>query len=151
MRKPLSKLLEGEKLWLESGKFDFIVSVWVMKQFWVLFIHLFNTFLLSSYCSHTGTSVQSLSMPDSATPWPAAHQASLPITSSQSLLKLKSIKSVMPSNHLILCHPLLLLPSIFSSNRVFSKWVSSLHQVAKILEFQLQYQSFQWIFRTDLL
>ena len=40
------------------------------------------------------------------TPWTAAHQASLPITSSQSLLKLKSIKSVMPSNHLILCHPL---------------------------------------------
>ena len=54
------------------------------------------------------------------TPWTAAHQASLPITSSQSLLKLKSIKSVMPSNHLILCHVLLLLPSIFPSIRVFS-------------------------------
>ena len=56
-----------------------------------------------------------------ATPWTAARQASLAITNSQSLLKLMSIKSVMPSNHLILCHPLLLLPSIFPSIRVFSK------------------------------
>ena len=56
-----------------------------------------------------------------ATPWTAAHQVSLSITNSQSLLKLMSIESVMPSNHLILCHPLLLLPSIFSSIRVFSK------------------------------
>ena len=54
------------------------------------------------------------------TPWTAACQASLSITNSQSLLKLMSITSVMPSNHLILCHPLLLLPSIFSSTRVFS-------------------------------
>ena len=55
-----------------------------------------------------------------ATPWTAARQASLSITNSQSLLKLMSIESVMPSNHLILCHPLLLLPSIFPSIRVFS-------------------------------
>ena len=55
-----------------------------------------------------------------ATPWTAAHQASLSITISWSLLKLMSIKSLMPSNHLILCHPLLLLPSIFPSIRVFS-------------------------------
>ena len=54
------------------------------------------------------------------TPWTAACQASLSITSSQSLLKLMSIMSVIPSNHLILCHPLLLLPSIFPSIRVFS-------------------------------
>ena len=54
------------------------------------------------------------------TPWAAARQASLPITNSRSLLKLMFIKSVMPSNHLILCHPLLLLPSIFPSIRVFS-------------------------------
>ena len=53
------------------------------------------------------------------TPWTAAHQASLSITNSQSLLKLKSIKSVMPSNQLILCCPILLLPSIFPSIRVF--------------------------------
>ena len=55
-----------------------------------------------------------------ATPWTAAHQASLSITSSRSLLKLMSIESVMPSNHLILCRPLLLVPSIFPSIRVFS-------------------------------
>ena len=55
-----------------------------------------------------------------ATPWTAAHQASLSITSSQSLLRLMFIESVMPSNHLILCHPLLLLPSIFPSIGVFS-------------------------------
>ena len=54
------------------------------------------------------------------TPWTAACQASLPITNSQSLLKLMSIKLVMPSNHLILCHPLLVLPSTLSSLRVFS-------------------------------
>ena len=54
------------------------------------------------------------------TPWTTAHQASLSITSSRSLLKFMSIKSVMPSNHLIFCRPLLLLPSIFPSIRVFS-------------------------------
>ena len=54
------------------------------------------------------------------TPWTAARQASLPITNSQSLLKLVSIESMMPPNHLILCPPLLLLPSIFYSIRVFS-------------------------------
>ena len=58
---------------------------------------------------------------DSATPWTAAHQASLSITNSQSPLKPMSIELVMPSNHLILCHPLLLLPSIFPSIRVFPK------------------------------
>ena len=54
------------------------------------------------------------------TPWTAAFQTSLSITNSQSLLKLMSIELVMPSNHLILCRPLLLLPSIFSNIRVFS-------------------------------
>ena len=54
------------------------------------------------------------------TPWTTAHQASLFITNSQSLLKPMSIELVMPSNHLILCHPLLLLPSIFLSIRIFS-------------------------------
>ena len=66
------------------------------------------------------SSVQSLSRVRLfVTPWTAAHQASLSITNSHSLLKLMSIESVMPSNHLILCHPLL-LPSIFPSIRVFS-------------------------------
>ena len=55
-----------------------------------------------------------------ATPWIAALQAPLSITNSRSSLRLTSIESVMPSNYLILCHPLLLLPSIFPSNRVFS-------------------------------
>ena len=55
-----------------------------------------------------------------ATPWTEACQASLSITSSQSLLRLMSIESVMPSNHLILCHPLFLLPSVFPSIKVFS-------------------------------
>ena len=67
------------------------------------------------------SSVQSLSCVQLfVTPWTATHWASLSITSSWSLLKLISIKSVMPSNHFILCRPLLFLPSIFSSIRVFS-------------------------------
>ena len=61
-----------------------------------------------------------------STPWTAARQASLSFTISRSLLKLKSIESVMPSNHLIFCCPLLLLPSIFPSIRVFSN-ESALH------------------------
>ena len=61
-----------------------------------------------------------------ATPWTAAQQASLSFTISQSLLKLISIESVMPSNHVILCCPLLLLPSIFPSIRIFSN-ESALH------------------------
>ena len=65
-------------------------------------------------------------MSDSATPWTAACQASLPFTISQSLLRLMSIELVMPSNPLILCHPLLLLPSVFPSTRVFSN-ESALH------------------------
>ena len=73
------------------------------------------------------SSVQSLSRVRLfAAPWTAARQASLSITNSQSLLKLMSIEWVMPSNHLILCHPLLLPPSIFPSVRVFSN-ESALH------------------------
>ena len=64
--------------------------------------------------SHSGVT-------DSVTPQTAAHQASMSITNSQSLFKLMSTESVMPSNHLILFHPLLLPPSIFPSFRVFSK------------------------------
>ena len=67
------------------------------------------------------SSVQSLSRVQLfATPWIAARQASVSITNSRSLLKLMSIESIIPSNHLILCRPLLLLPSIFPSIRVFS-------------------------------
>ena len=68
-----------------------------------------------------------------ATAWTAAHQAFLSFTISRSLLKLVSIESVMPSNHLILCHPLILLPSIFPSIRVFSfklvSWPPCYHQI----------------------
>ena len=76
---------------------------------------------LEYLCDRYFSSVQSLRRIQLfATPWTAAHQVSLSITNSQSLLKLMSIMSVMPSNHVILCHPLLLLPSIFPSIRVFS-------------------------------
>ena len=75
------------------------------------------------------SSVQSLSCVQLfATPWITARQASLSITNSQSLLKLMSIESVMPSSHLILCHPFLLLPSIPPSIRVFSD-ESTLHMM----------------------
>ena len=78
-----------------------------------------------------------------ATPWTAARQASLSFTISQSLLKLMSIESVMPPNPLTLCHPLLLLPSIFPTIKV-SSIESALHiSLVKILELQLQHWSFQ--------
>ena len=97
------------------------------------------------------SSVQSLSQVRLfPTPWIAAHQDFLSITNFLSLLKPMSIESVMPSSHLILCRPLLLLPPVPPSIRVFSN-ESTLHQVAKVLEFQLQHQSFQWTPRTDLL
>ena len=80
-----------------------------------------------------------------------ACQASLSITNSQSLLKIMSIESVMPSNHLIpLSSP---YPPAFnlSQHQGLFKWVSSSHQMARVLEFQLQHQSFQWTLRTDFL
>ena len=99
------------------------------------------------------SSVQSLSYVEVfATPWITAHQASLSFNSSRPLLKLMSVELVMPSNHLILCRPLLLLPqSSKTQHQSLFQWVSSLHQVAKVLELQLQHQSFQWLFRTDFL
>ena len=87
---------------------------------------------------------------DSATLWTAAHQAFLSITNSWSLLKLTSIELVMPSNHLILSSPSLPAFNHFQHQGLF-KSVGSLHQVARVLEFQLQHQSIQWIFRTDFL
>ena len=87
---------------------------WMDKQMWYIYIiEYYSVQLLSCVWLF-------------ATPWTAARQASLSITNSQSLLKLMSIESVMPSNHLILCRPLLLLPSIFPSIRVFSN-ESALH------------------------
>ena len=72
-----------------------------------------RSFKQAAYCCSVGKSCLF------ATPWTTAHRASLSLTISQSLLKLMSVESVMASNHLIPCHPLLLLPSIFPSIRVF--------------------------------
>ena len=84
-----------------------------------------------------------------ATLWAATRQASLSFTATWSLLSFLPIESVVPSSHFILCCPFLLLPSVFPGIRVFSN--DSSHQVAKVLELQLQYLSFQWIFRVDYL
>ena len=95
------------------------------------------------------TSIQSLICVWLCDPLDCSMSGFLSITNSQSLLKLTSIESVIPSSPLILCHPLLLLPPIPPSIRVFSN--QSSHEVAKVLEFQLQHQSFQRVFRTDFL
>ena len=88
--------------------------------------------------------VQPLSrVPLFATPWTVAHQASLSFCISWSLLKLMPIELVMPSNHLILCHILLLLPSIFPSIRVFSNESALRIRWPKYLSFSFQHQSFQ--------
>ena len=87
---------------------------------------------------------------DSVTPWTSARQASLSITNSWSSPKLLSIESVMPSNHLILLSPSPPALNLSQHQGLFT-WVSSLHQMAKVLESQLQHQSFQWIFRNEFL
>ena len=108
---------------------------------------MFNT----AYYSVQFSSVQSLShMQLFETPGTAALQASLSITNSQSSLKLTAIETVMPSIHVILCRPLLLLPPIPPSIRVFSNESPS-HEVAKVLEFHLQHHSLQRNTRADLL
>ena len=78
-------------------------------------------------------------------------QSSLSFTISQSLLRLMSIDSVMPSNHLILCHPPTSPALNLSHHQALFQWVGSSHEVAKVLELQLQHQSFQRIFRVDFL
>ena len=84
------------------------------------------------------------------TPWTAAHQASLSLTISLSLPKLMSIESGISSNHLILCHPLLLLPSVFPSIRDLSNELAvHIWWSERILV--LQHQSFQWVFKVDFL
>ena len=97
---------------------------WTQESNWCL-LHCRQILYQLSYQGST-SSVQLLSRVWLfATPWTAAHQASLSITNFWSLLKLMSVELVMPSNHLILCHPLLLPPSILPSVRVFFQWVSS--------------------------
>ena len=125
-----------------------IIQFMLIRSNWIIInlLDFFATLWINSKLDNIA-SVQSLSRVRLfATLWTTAHQASLSITNSWSLPKFTSIESVMPSNHLILCCLLFLLCSIFPSIRV-----SSSHQVAKVLEFQLQHQSFQWTPRTDLL
>ena len=110
----------------------------------------FQSFLITMTMS-VSQSVQSLSRVRLfATPWIAARRASLSTTKSRSLLRLMPIESVMPSSHLILssCSPPAPNPS---KHQGLFKWVNSLHEVTKVLEFQLQHQSFQGTPRTDLL
>ena len=93
------------------------------------------------------SSVQSLSRVRLfATPWITACQASLSITNSWSSLKLMSIESGLPYSHLMSPSPPAPNPS---QNQGLFQWVNSLHEVAKVLEFQLHHQSFQWTPRTD--
>ena len=106
-------------------------------QFLKLLIAIFNISI-----SFSSDQFSSLShVPLFATPRTAAHHTSLSIANSWSLLKLMSIKLLMPFNHLSLCLPLLLLPSIFHSIRSFPM-IQFFTSVAKALEFQLQHQSF---------
>ena len=112
---------------------------------------LFQQCILFILFYHQIRSDQSLSRVQLfATPWIAAHQASLSITNSQSSPKLMSIKLVMPSSHLIVSSPSPPVPSPSQHQGLF-QWVNSSHEVAKVLEFQLQHQSFQRTPRTDLL
>ena len=136
-------------------KTDIAVCSWTWRksfQYFTIEFHLFSGFF---------SSVQPLShVRLFTTPWIAARQASLSITNSQSLLKLMSIESVMPFSRLILCHPLLLLPPIPPSIRVFSsestlrtRWPvywSFSFRISPSNE-HLQSQSFQWTPRTDFL
>ena len=134
----------------ESLQYKPILQFWLPNLFPVLFL-LVPFSPLSILTPFQFSLVQSLSRVWLfLTPWTKACQASLSITDSQSPPKPMSIESVMPSNHLIICRPLL-LPSIFPSIRVFSN-DSVLHiRWPKYWEFQLQHQSFQWTPRTDLL
>ena len=102
---------------LYSGILSLIVSLYFIS----IKIYYPLAYILLRYKVYRFSSVQSLSHVQLfVTPWIAACQASLSITISRSSLRLTSIKSVMPASHLILCHPLLLLPSILPSIRVFS-------------------------------
>ena len=95
-----------------------------------------GTWLVLS-CEYLSSVAQSC--PTLCTPWTAVHQASMSITNSWSFLKLMSIKLVMPSDHLIFCHPLLPLPSIFPSIRVFSNESVLLIRWAKYWRFSFSF------------
>ena len=141
-----------------KGKNHMIISIDAEKSFdKIQHPFMIKTLKKWAWNKPTSTSVQFSSVQSLShvwlfpSPWIVARQASLPITNSWSLLKLMPIKSVMPSSHLILYHPLVLLPPIPPLHQGLFQQVNSLHEVAKVLEFQVQHQSFQWIPRTDLL
>ena len=109
---------KAQKPWLVRGLVQGNIRHCSQTSIIVSYTHTYRQVYFAEMCF---SSVQSLSHVGLfVTKWTAARQASLSITNSQRLLKLMSIQSVMPSNHLILCRPLLLLPSIFLSIRVFS-------------------------------
>ena len=109
------------KPWPQSGLITWSCGKPPLCILFVFKILLLHCYQRAYYCKNISQSVSSVTQlcPTPCTPWTAAYQASLSINS-WSLPKLISIESVMPSNHLILCHPLLLPPSIFPSTRVFS-------------------------------
>ena len=125
------------------------ISALILK---IYFLLLTLGFFISSFSScFRCSSVQSLSRVRlSVTPWITARQASLSITSSWNLLKLVFIESVIPSYRLVFCCSFSSCLQSFPASETFPRSVSS-HQAAKVLEFHLQHQSFQWIFRTDFL
>ena len=150
-------------LWPKCHSVEWIESFWIIHKSVVRkpnprVIYLFSLdiclafYEVHSYTSPQFSSVQLLGCVQLfATPWIAACQASLSITNSQSPPKLMSIKSVMPSNHLILCRPLLLLPSMFPSIRVFSNESALCIRWPKYWSFSFSNLSIQWIFRVDFL
>ena len=118
------------------------------RRKWYMLFELCKTTLLVMLL-HQFSSVQLLShVRLFVTPWITAHQASLSITNSQSSLKLTSIESLMPSHPLSSPSLPVLNPS---HHQGLFQWVNSSHEVAKVLEFQLQHQSFQWTPRSYLL
>ena len=142
-------------IWTSSNKSKYLNEM-IFSKLLSIYFFLFQNwdYTETHMCTHIYIpySVQLLShVQPLVTPWTAAHLASLSLTNCCSLPKPMSTELVMPSNHLILW----LSPSPpalnLSQHQGLFKWVSSLHQVAKILEFQLQHQSFQWTHRIDLL
>ena len=138
---------------IRAQKFWRLLHQYIMNHNMLIIISFWNKLCINTLpCSvcvlSSFSSVQSLSGVQLFVT--ATCQASLSITNYWSLIKLMSIELVMPSNHLILSSLSLPAPNPSQHQGLF-QWVSSSHQVAKVLEFQLQHQSFQWIFRNDFL
>ena len=150
----LSKGTESQRIEKTSTENGFLVSLEAL--YFIEFVSEL-LFFISPFYFFSGMRLPFSVQPLShvwlfVTPWTAALKASLSITNSQSLLKLMSVQSVMLSNHLILCHPLLLLPSVFPSIRVFPNESALRIRWPKYWSIGVyQHQSFQWIFKTDFL